>query len=623
MKKRILMIVFILTSFICLMFGIVGCETENANKQSALCRYNVYVDIRNTDPNYSGLEVWYLCADVTNISNHKIKARLRCDYAAEPIYSNFVELEPNTPIVSTVSIKIPSGWATNGGLFNKTTVEAAIIDNNNQNMSGDNTGNNGENSGGDNTGNNGENSGENKPTYETNNLIYDFGYENAPSSTQTVKKGETVNLIIPERAGYEFSGWYYNYSKIESGVWQYDNDITLTARWNAINYSITYNTDGGIVPDYYLESFTVYNLPYTLPIPTKQGSNFAGWYENADFSGEPITEIPKNSLKNYVLYAKYSNEQLLEFELSFDETYYSVIGYKGNPQYITVPETIDGLPIKEIAANALNGCTTLKNITLSENINKIGSSAFAGCDNLISITIPDGVTSIGSYAFSWCSNLTSITIPDGVTIIGSSAFSSCSNLTSITIPDGVTSIGSYAFSWCSRLTSISIPDSVTTIGSSAFNECSSLTSIIIPDSVISIGSGAFSNNLCKRYSGCYYLPTKNSEYGFLYKVNSTDITNVKIHTDCKTINSYAFYDCSNLTSIIIPDSVMSIGNYAFGNCSIVFYKGTADDWSKIKGSGGISKTILYYYSATEPTDDGNYWNYDTDGITPVIWEKEN
>ena len=31
----------------------------------------------------------------------------------------------------------------------------------------------------------------------------------------------------------------------------------------------------------------------------------------------------------------------------------------------------------------------------------------------------------------------------------------------------------------------------------------------------------------------------------------------------------------------------------------------------------------YIFCQTEPTESGNYWHYDTDGKTPIIWKKEN
>ena len=318
-------------------------------------------------------------------------------------------------------------------------------------------------------------------------------------------------------------------------------------------YYIKYNTDGGTMPDSYMETFTIEsNLPYTLPVPIKQGYNFAGWYETADFSGQPITEIPKNSLRNYTLYAKYSDEELLEFELSFDETYYCVIGYKGSPQYITIPKTKDGLLVKEIAIEA-----------------------FRNCDTLISIILPDSVKIIGSYAFRGCDSLTSITIPDSVTTIGDSAFSYCNSLTSVVIPDSVTSISNYAFYDCDSLTSITIPDSVTTIGDSAFYECDSLKELYITDitawCAIDFGDSD-ANPLCCTHN--------------LY-LNGELVTELIIPEGVTSIGDYAFYNCNSLTSVTIPASVTEIGDYAFYGCNNLS-KVTFEENSQLKTIGNLA-----------------------------------
>ena len=196
------------------------------------------------------------------------------------------------------------------------------------------------------------------------------------------------------------------------------------------------------------------------------------------------------------------------------------------------------------------------------DVTSIGESAFYNCSGLTSIKIPESVTSIGRQAFRGCSGLTSITIPNSVTSIDDYTFSGCSGLTSITIGNNVTNIGSNAFSSCSGLTSVTIPSSVTSIGESAFGNCSGLTSITIPNSVMRIGMGAF--------NGCTSLPVINNVcYADTYLVGPVDKTQstYSIKEGTRFIGSYAFYNCSGLTSITIPNSVTSIGEDAFFNCS--------------------------------------------------------
>ena len=94
------------------------------------------------------------------------------------------------------------------------------------------------------------------------------------------------------------------------------------------------------------------------------------------------------------------------------------------------------------------------------------------------------------------------------------------------------------------------------------------------------------------------------------------------------LNKGAFCDCSRLISVTISDSVTSIGDYAFYECSglkTVYYKGTAAEWEKISigyDNSNLKSATRYYYSETKPTTSGNYWHYDADGVTPVIWKKE-
>ncbi|HIU21779.1 MAG TPA: leucine-rich repeat protein [Candidatus Limadaptatus stercorigallinarum] len=52
----------------------------------------------------------------------------------------------------------------------------------------------------------------------------------------------------------------------------------------------------------------------------------------------------------------------------------------------------------------------------------------------------------------------------------------------------------------------------------------------------------------------------------------------------KSIEDLAFSDCTNLTSVTIPDSVTSIGRLAFSDCgrlTHVGYESTKEQWNRI------------------------------------------
>ncbi len=204
-------------------------------------------------------------------------------------------------------------------------------------------------------------------------------------------------------------------------------------------------------------------------------------------------------------------------------------------------------------------------ITLKDGTIGIAGEAFWYCDTLKSIKLPDSLTSIGEGAFAYCLSLEGITIPDSVTSIGLGAFMFCQSLTSINIPDGLTSIEDDTFEHCSSLKSITIPDSVTKIGENVFDECYDLKSITIPDSVTSIGGDAFDQTPWyeNQPDGMLYFGKVAYKYKGYMSEDDTDI----IIKDGTTEIAGSAFDCTDLTSITIPDSVTSIGNRAFWECS--------------------------------------------------------
>lgn len=87
--------------------------------------------------------------------------------------------------------------------------------------------------------------------------------------------------------------------------------LTIVGCGKDKEFELTFNTDGGIE----ISSVKVgVDSEYELPIPTRDGYSFAGWYLNSDFTGEAVTSIKLNG--NVTIYAKW--EQLIAINLDLD-----------------------------------------------------------------------------------------------------------------------------------------------------------------------------------------------------------------------------------------------------------------------------------------------------------------
>ena len=191
--------------------------------------------------------------------------------------------------------------------------------------------------------------------------------------------------------------------------------------------------------------------------------------------------------------------------------------------------------------------TPITSVILPARVDNIQSNAFKGCSKLTDFTLPDAVTQVSSGAFIDCPLLASfkgvLATSDGRCIInpdGSLVAFAPAGLTEYTVPSEAVRILN-SFNNCDDLTSINIPEGVS-FGEGAFSGCHSITKVTVG----ALGTG---QTIYQGFPDCY-----------------AKITDISI-TGGTTIPDYACYECSSLSSIILPDSVRSIGDFAFTRCS--------------------------------------------------------
>lgn len=212
------------------------------------------------------------------------------------------------------------------------------------------------------------------------------------------------------------------------------------------------------------------------------------------------------------------------------------------------------------------------------------------------------VIAIDQYAFKRCS-ATSITLPESVTYLSSHAFDYASSLETISLSPAIKTIGIYAFSNCPKLKSVELPRDLEKLGGSAFFQCTSLEEVTVHKSLTKGETGTFP--YCKSLKRVYVdedddpirvrkllgVPStvqvlRRSEVGktvvrYTFSEDGAHLTALSIDAPFETLEVPSEVDgipvvaiddsflegCSQLKSLILPDSIVTIGKKAFAGCS--------------------------------------------------------
>ena len=110
-------------------------------------------------------------------------------------------------------------------------------------------------------------------------------------------------LPVPSKEGYEFKGWYLEDELVTSIKSTINKDVTLVAKWEKLinYYNITYVLDEGIFNEDVVDKYEENKGLETLPVPSKEGYEFKGWY----LEDELVTSIKSTINKDVTLVAKW------------------------------------------------------------------------------------------------------------------------------------------------------------------------------------------------------------------------------------------------------------------------------------------------------------------------------
>lgn len=213
-------------------------------------------------------------------------------------------------------------------------------------------------------------------------IIFDPNGGKLKNKNKTVSFNEKIGILpVPTKTGYTFVGWKdQNDKKIDSHTsFQYTEDLTLYAKWRPNTYSVQLNTKGGILDTTSL--IVTYDDFYPkLPIPTKLGYSFEGWYYKGMLIDE-YTLVDRNF--NHELYAKW---RLNTYTVTYLNPNQSVYTTKNISYFDTIPNLhypVDSYHIftgwTDSKGNPISSIKNLMNhLTVKANVKEVNCYLITG-----------------------------------------------------------------------------------------------------------------------------------------------------------------------------------------------------------------------------------------------------
>lgn len=280
---------------------------------------------------------------------------------------------------------------------------------------------------------------------------------------------------------------------------------------------------------------------------------------------------------------------------TMDDEGVTLTGYNGPEVIVVLPDTVEGMPVIAIAAEAFAD-TGLRALYIPDSVKTIGVGALKGCKNLATLRTPlvtaetaegeehyfgalFGATTYEVNASAVPDALTTVIVGGAVDTIPAYAFYDCNSITCIRLPETVETIEKFAFWGCSSLVWMDLSETaLTEIGARALTNCAALLQFRLPATVIRVGEGVV--------EGCGSLETmtlpfvgetatEHTYLGYLFGASHYTFTEgfvpvslmeISVLEGCTAIPDNAFFGVSCVSHIDLPQTVTAIGRRAFYGC---------------------------------------------------------
>ena len=412
-----------------------------------------------------------------------------------------------------------------------------------------------------------------------------FLYEDEIISTQNIRNGEYANNVSVESTSYkQFNGWNINGAVVDVSSYKISSSIVFTA-----NITYSYDVIFMVDEEIFNSQIVVANNFVLVPTnPQKDMYKFNGWSINGEIVD--LTTHRINSNTTFVALFTYTPSGLVDDDgvmlMSWDEII--------DGGYLTQTGSVlsAGTNTTELSGNLYID----PSVTSIADVDKMSYGVFANCKKLTSVTFPDTMTTIGHFAFYNCTGLKEIDFGNGVTTFGKGIFYGCSGLREVFIPASVTKMNtSYSnhapFYSCYQYLVVFFEHVRALSAFGSYYDSSSYSNFNSGD--IRMRFNVKPGSIYTNNDIVYYLDNDNVKH--LSHCKNFSITYADIEEDAESIQDYAFYNCTKLLDVNMPDLSGEIKKGAFENCSNLsfdfYYNGTRLDWYVFKGTKLTSVTL--------------------------------